>query len=180
MRRFHLFLPALALAVSACAEGLGNSMLAWPAPRPTPSPAELVEQLRLELIPAVDSPTGYGPSFDRAGYAELLDWNQSIRPMEAWADDYEALDVTLPCCKAAHANRDETRNCGCGHHAALFGASKGLLQRGYSLAQTQAELDRWKAFFFPKERLTAELKRRALTDPAFEQAIQSLQEQGLC
>lgn len=180
MRRTHLLLAALTLALSACAEGLGSGILAWPTPRPTPSPAEIVEQLRVELIPAVDSPTGYGPSFDRAGYAELLDWNQSIAPMEMWADEYEALDVTLPCCRAAHANRDETRNCGCGHHAALFGASKGLLQRGYTLAQAQTEIDRWKAFFFPKERLTAELQLRALTDPAYEQAIQSLQEQGLC
>ncbi len=69
MGRGHLLLAALALVLSACAGGLGSGILAWPTPRPTPSPAEIVEQLRLELIPAVDSPTGYGPSFDQAGYA---------------------------------------------------------------------------------------------------------------
>ncbi len=176
----RVLLPALALAVSACAAGPGSGFLTWPTPRPTPSPAEMVEQLRVELIPAVDSPTGYGPSFGRAGYAELLGWNQSISPMEMWAEAYEALDVTLPCCRAAHASRDEMLNCGCGHHAALFGAAKGLLQRGYTAAQAQTEIDRWKAFFFPKERLATELRLRALTDPVYQRAIEDLQEQGLC
>jgi len=141
---------------------------------------QLVEQLEAELIPAVGSLTGYGPLFDQNGYAELLRWNSDIRPKDSWAATYEALDISIPCCGATHPNRDESRNCGCGHHQALYGASKGLLERGYNLTKAQTEVNRWKAFFFPKERLVAELIRRFWTDPAFRKAIEDLKAQGLC
>lgn len=180
MKPLRLLVPGVGLALTACASFLGRAPWAWPQPKPTPSPAEIVERLRVELIPDLDAPTGYGPAFNRAGYTELLEWNKSITPVASWADDYEATDITLPCCQAARPNRDETKNCGCGHHQALYGASKTLLLRGFDLARVQAEVDRWKAVFFPKETLLAELERRSLTDPAYREALDQLKPQGLC
>ncbi len=180
MRQLRFVLPAMGLALTACANGLAPGVWRWMQPKPTLTPGQIVEHLRMELIPDQDAPTGYGPKFNRAGYAELLDWNRSISPVEPWSDEYEAMDISLPCCQAAHPYRDETLNCGCGHHQALYGASKTLLLRGYHLARVQAEVGRWKAFFFPKERLLAELERRSWTDPAYREALDQLKPRGLC
>jgi len=174
-------LPLLVgLVLSSCTGTWESGAMGWGAPQATLSPAQQIEALRSELIPAQDSLTGYGPTFSRAGYEQILEWNGAMAPEMRWADAYEALDIRLPCCDAVHPNRDETRNCGCGHHAALYGVSKSLLHRGFSVAETQTAVDRWKAFFFPKERLLAELRQRTLTDPGYEQALNDLEQQGAC
>ncbi len=180
MRPLRLSLPVLGLALAACAPALGTAATVEEDPKPPPTPIEVVAALRSELIPIPDSATGYGPSFNAAGYTELLDWNRLIVPADSWSDGYEAVDIMLPCCQAAHPNRDETLNCGCGHHQALYGAAKGLLARGYDLARVQAEVDRWKAFFFPEERLLAELELRSLTDPVYRDALGQFKTQGVC
>jgi hypothetical protein len=151
-----------------------------PTPTPTPSPLEILARVRAEVVPAEGSTTDYGPAFDAQGYQTLLAWYKSVRPAPAWADAYEATDITLPCCAAAHAHRDESQNCGCGHHQALYGATKYLLEIGYSPAQVQAEVNRWKAYMYPKETLAAEMERRAVTDPAIKQALEELKEKGQC
>ena len=174
-------LPLLVgLVLSSCTGTWVSGAMGWGAPQATLSPAQQIELLRSELIPAQDSLTGYGPTFSRAGYEQLLEWNGEMAPETRWAGAYEALDIRLPCCNAAHPNRDEKRNCGCGHHAALYGASKSLLHRGFSAAEAQVEVDRWRAFYFPRERLLTELRRRALTDPNYEQALRNMEQQGAC
>lgn len=149
-------------------------------PTATPEPIQVLETLRRELIPAEDSATGYGPLFDSEGYETLRQWNQDIRPEKTWADDYVRLDITLPCCGVARPVEDETQNCGCGHHQAVYGLAKRLLDTGSTATAAQAEINRWRAFMFPRETLTAEMERLALEDPAIRQALDELREQGIC
>src|SRR5574341_1803679 len=150
------------------------------APLPTPDALQILAQVQAEVIPAENSPAGYGVAFNAAGYAALLAWNGSLKPLPGWADKYEAIDITLPCCGARHPFRDESQNCGCGHHQALYGVTKFLLKAGYSTEATQGEVDRWKAYMFPKETLKAEMERRALTDSAVKRALDELKEKGEC
>ena len=147
---------------------------------PTPDPFQILADLRAELIPAGGSLTTYGPPFSSEGFEILREWNEGIRPEPEWADDYTRLDIRLPCCEAIHPNRDETQNCGCGHHQALYGLAKGLLRSGFRVPNTQAEIGRWRAFLFPRETLQAEMERRAVEDPALRDALDELQQQGVC
>ena len=147
---------------------------------PTRDALQILEDLRLELIPVAASATGYGVSFTPEGYEILTQWNAGIRPNSAWAHDYERIDIRLPCCGAIHPNEDETRNCGCGHHQALYGLAKRLLRAGSQPTVVQAEIARWRAFMFPRETLQAEMERRALEDPAIRQALDELRQQGIC
>lgn len=149
-------------------------------PAPTPSALEILESLRRDLIPSEGSPAGYGPDFSSEGYEVLRQWNSDIRPEAVWADDYARMDVGLPCCGAIHPYKDESQNCGCGHHQALYGLAKRLLQRGDDRTQVQSEIGRWRAFMFPRETLQVELERRALQDPAIRQALDELRQQGIC
>ncbi len=179
-RRWWTFLSAIALALT----GVGCSAVARGhpalAPTPTLSPEDILLQLQAEMIPEEHSRTGYGPDFNQAGYETLITWNQRLRPDPAWAGDYEALDVTIPCCGAAHPFADESRNCGCGHHQALYGVGKYLLNVDHSREEAQAEVDRWRAFFFPRETMLAELQRRAIGDPSLQQALNELEQRGGC
>lgn len=148
--------------------------------RPAPSPLEILERVRAEVIPTENSPTGYGPAFNYAGYQTLLEWNRDDRVNPALAADFESLNVSLPCCDFAAPSAEESKNCGCGHHQALYGLSKRLLLESYSRAETQAEIGRWAAYMYPKETLQAEMERRALTDPAVNRALQELKAKGEC
>ena len=168
----------LGLILTACAAF--NPARFRSTPTSTPEPLQILENLRRELIPIEGSPTGYGPTFSTEGYETLLQWNESIRPAAAWADDYARLDIRLSCCGAVHPFEDESQNCGCGHHQALYGLAKQLLDSGSPVTSVQAEIDRWRAFMFPRETLAAEMERLALEDPAIRQALDELREQGIC
>ena len=170
-----------ALLLAATGGGLLVN-LGWQAltPTPTPSALEILARVQAEVIPVEDSDTGYDVVFNYAGYQTLLSWNRTFKPSIAWADAYEATDITLPCCGATHPYRDESQNCGCGHHQALYGATKYLLNIGYSPAQVQTEVNRWKGYMYPKETVAAEMERRAVTDPAIKQALEELKEKGQC
>ncbi len=161
------------------------SLLTASANDPIPAVSRLtalgiLEQVRREIIPAEGSPTSYGVAFNLAGYATLSEWGRSYVVASAWAGDFEALDFTLPCCAFTQASADESRNCACGHHVALYGLAKRLLNTGSPRADTQAEIRRWVAYMYPKETLAAEMERRALTDPAIHDALQELKEKGIC
>ncbi len=172
-------------ALFASAWGLGSCSPAGREsgdnkPAATPDALQILESVRLELIPAHGSSTGYGPSFAPEGYELLRQWNVGIRPENVWADDYIRLDIALPCCGAARPYADEAKNCGCGHHQALYGLAKRLLRAGSYPTMVQAEIGRWRAFMFPRETLQAEMERRALDDPAIRQALEELRQQGIC
>ncbi len=182
------WIARLVMAVALlCAAGgiallgvVGWRAFALPAPTPTPGALEILAQVRAEVIPAEGLATDYDVDFSAEGYSKLLVWNETLKPAAGWADNYESIDITLPCCGAKHPFRDETQNCGCGHHQALYGVTKQLLNTGYSLEATQAEVARWRAYMFPKETLAAEMERRALTDPAIKSALDELKEKGEC
>lgn len=167
-----LALTGLTLVVSACSAG--------PHPGQTLTPEELLEAVEAEVIPREGTGTGYGIAFDEAGYATLIECNRDLRPAPRWAQDYERLDVRLPCCGAWRPFADETRNCGCGHHQALYGVAKYLLSIGQTVAETQQAVDRWRAYFFPRETLQTALEERSLSDPAFREALEALRQRGEC
>jgi len=169
---------SLTLGLTSC-EGLPQES-SPKSPTATPSPLQILEGVRQELIPAEGSETGYGPDFSSYGYEMLRQWNTDIRPAAVWVDDYVRLDIRLPCCGAVQPYEDETKNCGCGHHQAIYGLAKRLLKNGDRLPQVQAEIGRWRAFMFPRETLQAEMERRALNDPAIRQALDELRQQGIC
>ena len=178
-RRFApVALVGLALTLTSC-DALGGGRVGH-APTTTPDPLQILNDVRKELIPAEGSPTDYGPSFTSEGYEVLRQWNVVLRPAAVWADDYERLDIRLPCCEAIHPYEDESQNCGCGHHQALYGLGKRLLKSGARVTEVQAEISRWRAFMFPRERLQAEMERRALRDPAIRQALDELRQKGIC
>ncbi len=179
VRRWVVISVALLPMVGA----LGLAGLAvWQGLRPTkPKTAlEILEEVRAEVIPAEGAATNYGVSFSLAGYEALVAWKDQYPVDRLWATDYEALDIVLPCCDVAHPFADETKNCTCGHHQALYGLAKKLLTVGMSGAAVQAEVERWTAYMYPQETLTAEMKRRAVNVPAINQALQELIEKGEC
>ena len=145
-----------------------------------PTAREILERVKAEAIPAENTPANYDVAFNVAGYQTLLEWSQSYPVAPEWAADFESLNLTLPCCGFTSPSADETKNCGCGHHRALYGLSKRLLADGYSAAETQAEVNRWVAYLFPRETLAAELERRALIDPEINRALQEFKENGEC
>jgi len=171
-------LVSLALTLTSCGPQ-GGGRLAH-VPTATPGPLRILDDIRREMIPAEGSPTDYGPSFTSEGYEVLRQWNLDLRPAAVWADDYERLNIQLPCCEAIHPYEDESQNCGCGHHQALYGLGKRLLQSGARVTEVQAEIGRWRAFMFPRETVQAEMERRALSDPAIRQALDELRQQGVC
>ena len=99
---------------------------------------------------------------------------------QAQAASFESLDLTLPCCAFGHPSADETKNCGCGHHQALYGLSKRLLALGYEQKGAQAEVSRWAAYCFPRESLEAVLSEWAASDPAMQAALDELRQKGGC
>ncbi|MBI5829288.1 MAG: hypothetical protein HZB20_07045, partial [Chloroflexi bacterium] len=109
---------------------------------PAKNSVEILTQVKAEVIPEENSPTGYGPDFNYAGYENLLEWNRFYTVDRAWAANFEALDLTLPCCGFAAPSADESKNCGCGHHQALYGLGEKLLAAGDSRELTQAEIRR--------------------------------------
>jgi hypothetical protein len=140
----------------------------------------LVEQVRKETVPAEGQATDYGMAFDLRSYEALVAAYPNLPVNPRWAEAYEQLDVTLPCCTVAHPVADETKNCGCGHHQAMYALAKQLLAQGRSTQQVQHELRRWAAYFFPKETIMAELQRRSVSDPAVAQALTELTTKGGC
>lgn len=156
------------------------SPLATPAPTVRREASLVLDRLRQEIIPVEGAATGYGVSFTAAGYNSLLAWNRDVKLSEARQHDFAGLHVRLPCCAFADTVEDETKNCACGHHVALYGAAKKLLAEGWERADVQQEIIRWERYFFPKEALISELVRRAAFDPDMSQALEELNANGGC
>ena len=170
---------------------VAHSPLATPAlvmlsPVATPTPtirrevSLVLDRLRQEIIPAEGADAGYGASFTVAGYNSLLAWNTEVKLSEGRQHDFAGLHVRMPCCGFADTVEDETQNCACGHHVALYGAAKKLLAAGWERAEVQQEINRWARYFFPKEALVSELVRRAAFDPEMSQALEELKAKGGC
>ena len=140
----------------------------------------ILEQVRREIIPEEGSPTGYGITFSEAGYQTLVAKNRTLSVPPERADDFEGLDMSLPCCPFQNPSADEAKNCPCEHHQALYGLAKWLLGEDYPQDRVQEEVARWSRYLFPKEALQAEMERRGQVDPKVKAALEELKAKGKC
>ena len=184
IRRWRLILTFVAITTT-----LAIFLGGWSGVAPTgktgaggsqPTARVVLERVRQEIVPAENSSTAYGASFNAEGYETLLSWHTKYQVTKPNAASFESLDLTLPCCAFGHPSADETKNCACGHHQALYGLSKRLLAMGYEQKRAQAEVSRWAAYFFPRESLEAVLSQRAASDPAMREALDELRQKGGC
>ncbi len=145
------------------------------------SEAELIlQQVHHEIIPAEGSPTPYGVTFSEAGYQTLVAKNKELPVPKGRVVAFENLDLSLPCCAFKTPSTDESKNCACEHHQALYGLAKTLLNQNYDRAQVQKEIGRWHHYLYPKESLGAEMERRGQTDPKIKAALEELKAKGKC
>lgn len=102
---------------------------------------------------------GIGPelgiTYDTKGYKMLLNYYKTIKLSANESKQVAGIDVTLPCCgfKAILTSKDGTsdfeNSCHCGHHDAMYGLAKYMVQKGYSREDMQKEENAWKEVFFP-------------------------------
>ena len=176
------------IAIVALALLLGVLFLSAPSSKPQPASTDqslaqaekILQQVRDEIIPAEDSPTDYGVTFSEVGYKALMVKNKELSIPAGKTAAFESLDMSLPCCNFKHPSVDETKNCPCGHHQALYGLAKSLLSQDYTTAQVQKEITRWNHYFYPKEALRAEMERRGQLDPEIKAALEELKAKGKC
>lgn len=96
-----------------------------------------------------------GIQYNTQGYNALLNYYSTINLSDAESKAVAGLDVELPCCgfQEILTNSDGTANfvdsCHCGHHNAMYGLAKYMVQNGYNREQMQNELNVWKEVFFP-------------------------------
>lgn len=143
--------------------------------------AELIlQKVHHEVIPAEGSPTAYGVTFSEAGYQTLVAKNKELPVPKGRVVAFENLDLSLPCCNFENPSADESKNCACEHHQALYGLAKTLLSQNYDRTQAQQEINRWHHYLYPKESLGAEMARRGQTDPKIKAALEELKAKGKC
>ncbi len=151
----------------------------------TPSPAlikarAVLARVQDEIVPREGQTTDYGIAFTDTGYNTLMQWNQDFKVEAGYADAFESLDLQLPCCDWSQPSRNEEKNCRCGHHQALEGLSKKLLDEGRSRDAVQREATLWNRYLFPKEAVRAEMEKRAQLDPEMKAALEELKARGEC
>ena len=94
-----------------------------------------------------NAPLGQGVvEFSDAGYQKLLEYDKSTLT-DNQLKSFVGLDVELPCC--GFQKLQASGNCQCGHHVAMSGLAKHMIQENYTAEQVQTELNKWKKFFFP-------------------------------
>ncbi len=107
-----------------------------------------------QTAPAGISPQ-MGIQYNGEGYKMMLNYYKTIKLSAADSKKVAGLDVTLPCCgfKNILVTKDGTsdfeNSCHCGHHDAMYGLAKYMVQKGYSREDMQKELNVWKGVFFP-------------------------------
>ncbi len=92
-------------------------------------------------------PSKFGVPYNDDGYKQLLGFDKTISLSDAQKQDFVGLNVRLPCC--GFQSLQAAGNCQCGHHIAMSGLAKSMLQDGYAKEEVQAELDKWKDIFYP-------------------------------
>ncbi len=137
-------------------------------------------RLRDKIIPKEGSMSVGKIKFSNEGYGKLLEYQKNIKLSEAQKDDFINFDVFLPCCGFGKIVWPEEENCQCGHHLALYGLIKYMIEKGYDRIEIQKEIDRWKYYFFPDDYLKEELKKRNLLNSTTEKVLQEMQSKGNC
>lgn len=92
-------------------------------------------------------PSTVGIPYNEQGYKQLLGYDNAIQLDAAEKSNYVGLNIALPCCGFQALQAEG--NCQCGHHVAMSGLAKYMIQKGYDIAEVQAELDKWKEVFYP-------------------------------
>lgn len=164
-----------------------------PTTTPTPSPAlmqarALVGRVRAEIVPSDGQATNDDVTFSKIGYLTLIKWNDDLKVEEYYADTFEPLGLTLPCCDWSKPSRDEGKSCACRHHQALEGLSKKLLSENWNQEAVQGQATLWSRYLFPVQavraeletRAQAELETRAQLDPEVNVALEELPARGEC
>src|SRR3989344_3069113 len=96
-------------------------------------------------------------NYNTDGYNTLLKYYKSINLDAEQSKKVAGLDVELPCCgfqkivTKTDGTADFPGSCHCGHHDAMYGLAKYMVQKGYSREEMQKELDVWKEVFFPTQ-----------------------------
>ncbi len=108
---------------------------------------------------ATSGPAGMSPqmgiSYDTNGYNALLSHYKTIKLSADDSKKVAGIDVELPCCgfKNIATSKDGTADfdgsCHCGHHDAMYGLAKFMIQKGYRREDIQKEENIWKEVFFP-------------------------------
>ena len=160
--------------------GPGKDLQLTRTGEPLSEAERILEQVRDEIIPSEGSLTEYGVAFSEAGYNALVAKNKELSIPAGKAAAFEGLDLSLPCCDFQHPSIDESKNCPCEHHQALYGLAKLLLNQEYAAAQVQQEVGRWHHYLYPKETLRAEMERRGQLDPKVKAALEELKAKGKC
>lgn len=79
--------------------------------------------------------------------------------------EFANFDVSIPICDFTKTVKGLENNCRCGYHLALYGIIKEYLRkRVFSRERIQNKLNRWIAFFFPKEAVLKYLENSSSLD----------------
>jgi hypothetical protein len=121
--------------------------------------ASIIEQIRAEIIPEENTPTDYGIKIATTSLSQIAQYDKELLLSEAEKQRYNKIIEGIECkycCGPAPVDR-----CSCQHAAGYRGLVKYLIKNTtYSDQQIKDEVARWRAFFFPKQVLSEELKKR--------------------
>lgn len=131
--------------------------------------SDLVQQIYNEVVPKEGSPTDYGLTFSEQGLQTLVDYqliSLTGEDQQRYIKIGSSPDTACEyCCGIGErgALRDDGNiACGCAHNIALAGLIKFLIQQGYTDEQILEEIQRWKAYFFPRGYVIEVLEERGI------------------
>ena len=146
----------------------------------TKSSSKIIEEIEREAVPSLGSDSVLGLKFNQESYNELTK-AANLKLSKAQENNFAGFDVLMPCCGFKTTVAKFEDNCQCGHHLATYGLIKKMLLSGnFSRDNIQKEIDKWVAYFFPKEAIAKELKVKNLDSPSVERALKNYKPKGGC
>lgn len=135
--------------------------------------ANIVQQI-YDKIPKDGEQTEYGLVFSTSGLETLVDFYTTLElTSEEWdrfIDIGTSSDTACEyCCgmeERGSVDKDGNVLCGCAHNVALAGLVKYLVKQGYSDEEIFNEIQRWKAYFFPRGYVTETLQEMGISPEA--------------
>jgi hypothetical protein len=133
--------------------------------------SDIVQQIYDEVVPKEGAQTDYGITFSNEGLQTLVGHQRSISLSGEDQQRYIKIGTSPDtaceyCCGIGErgALRDDGNiACGCAHNIALAGLIKYLIQQGYTDEQILDEIQKWKAYFFPRGYVTEVLQERGIS-----------------
>lgn len=104
-----------------------------------------------KIVPKTNELSRIGIVFADSSYYHLV--NKGIQKCKLKIEHlFAGFDVSIPYCSFKKTIEGLENNCKCGYHLSLYGVIKEcLLNKIFSKNDIQAEIKKWKTFFFPKE-----------------------------